>query len=137
MTTQSDDAVFDLEVKVMGLEDTIDDKWRETEKLREELSAAQRGLASLRLELEESRQANEDLKNHFEILLYEMREKIRAESKGRIEVLTSLLRDVEKCLGPIARTGRTSEGGEQRGNRSDVEDCYAKIRAALAKETGT
>lgn len=45
--------------------------------------------------------------------------------------LRALLTDMLRCLEPISRNGRLSEGGEQRGNRGDVEDCMVKIHAAL------
>jgi hypothetical protein len=43
-----------------------------------------------------------------------------------------ILKDAIQCLAPIVRTGRLSQGGEQRGNLLDVVDVHTKLTSLLA-----
>jgi transcriptional regulator with XRE-family HTH domain len=40
-----------------------------------------------------------------------------------------IISDAIRCLEPIARTGRLSEGGEQRGNSADVADVLFRLKS--------
>lgn len=72
---------------------------------------------------------------HRALAKWDLKSLTAADSVRRLRLIheeaQELLLDVEKCLRPISMTGKLSQGGEQRGNRLDVEDCHRKIGAFL------
>lgn len=56
--------------------------------------------------------------------------------RGMVACLQRELTDVLRCLTPIIETGRISQGGEQRGNWLDVDDCWKRLSKVLADGAG-